>query len=339
MSTLPNLGRGRPNEARRDAYQSDLREFCQRIQEIASTLDFSVGSRGWCYILENEGVISKGEFDRAERLIVECRKSGDLPLDICAVDEKRAADGVERLDGDIENETDAIFHYIATAHQYYRPISFWDDLPVYCEIAVEKGDLKSLFGQVAAEFHIPISNVGGWSDINSRVAMMRRFADWESKGKQCVLLYCGDHDPGGLRISDCLHSNFCELENAVGWHPAHLVVDRFGLNADFIEAQRLTWIDNLETGSGKRLDDPRHPEHNLKYVQDYLARFGARKCEANALVIRPQAGRELCRRAIERYLPRDAISRYESELATKRKELSEALAKRLNGAAESGDGT
>ena len=60
MSTLPNLGRGRPNEARRDAYQSDLREFCQRIQEIASTLDFSVGSRGWCYILENEGVINQG---------------------------------------------------------------------------------------------------------------------------------------------------------------------------------------------------------------------------------------------------------------------------------------
>ena len=47
MSTLPNLGRGRPNEARRDAYQSDLREFCQRIQEIRSTLDFKVSSRGW----------------------------------------------------------------------------------------------------------------------------------------------------------------------------------------------------------------------------------------------------------------------------------------------------
>lgn len=336
MSTLPNLGRGRPNEARRDAYQSDLREFCQRIQEIASTLDFSVGTRGWCYILENEGVITKGEFDRAERLIVECRKSGDLPLDICAVDEKRVADGVEHLDGDVENEADAVFGYIANAHRYYRPISFWDDLSVYCEIAVEKGDLKSLFRSVAAEFHVPISNIGGWCDINSRAAMMRRFEYWESKGKRCVLLYCGDHDPGGLRISDGLLSNFRELESAVGWDPAGLVVDRFGLSATFIEAQRLTWIGNLETGSGKRLDDPRHPEHNLDYVQDYLARFGARKCEANALVVRPQAGRDLCRRAIQQYLPQGAIRRYESELATKRKELREALAKRLNGAAESG---
>ena len=49
-------------------------------------MDFDVGSRGWCYMLERHG-LRKGDFDDAQRLINTCRKSGDLPLDICAEDE------------------------------------------------------------------------------------------------------------------------------------------------------------------------------------------------------------------------------------------------------------
>src|SRR5262249_47821811 len=154
-----------------------------------------------------------------------------------------------------------------------------------------------------AEFHIPITNISGWNDINSRAAIMKRFAFWEKRGKKCVLLHCGDHDPGGLHISEFLRSNMEELADAVGWRPDNLIIERFGLNADFIEEQGLTWIDNLETGSGGRLDDPRHPDHGKSYVQSYLARFGARKVEANALVVRPEAGRELCRQAILRHVP------------------------------------
>ena len=87
------------------------------------------------------------------------------------------------------------------------------------------------------------------------------------------------------------------------------------LNADFIDNQRLTWIDNLETASGQRLDDPRHPDHHKSYVQDHLARHGARKCEANALVVSPGAGRRLCREAILRHLPAVARQRYRDKLA------------------------
>jgi hypothetical protein len=97
--------------------------------------------------------------------------------------------------------------------------------------------------------------------------MMRRFRNWEARRKQCVLLYCGDHDPGGLQISDFLHANLAELEKAVGWSPDKLIIDRFGLDYDFIEANGLTWIDNLETGSGKSLADPKHPDHLKPYVK------------------------------------------------------------------------
>ena len=49
-----------------------------------------------------------------------------------------------------------------------------------------------------------------------------------------------------------------------------LTIDRFGLNADFIHDQGLTWIDGLETGSGRNLSDPKHKDHNAAYVQNYI---------------------------------------------------------------------
>jgi hypothetical protein len=98
------------------------------------------------------------------------------------------------------------------------------------EMLVEKIDLKNLFTPVCAEYLVPRANAGGWSDINGRAAIMRRFAAHERAGRQCVLLYCGDHDPGGAIISDFLRSNLADLQRAVGWSPDRLIIDRFGLN-------------------------------------------------------------------------------------------------------------
>jgi len=163
IAGLPHLPRGRPNGAAKAAYQTALTEFCDRILQIRSRLDFEVGTRGWCYLLEGERVIDKGEFDTCEQLITYCRKDGNLPLDICAEDGKRAVEGLEDLDEpNVETRADDIFRYIHNAHSYYEPISFWDDLDVYVETATEKSDLKSLFSRVTQSFHVPIQNVGGW---------------------------------------------------------------------------------------------------------------------------------------------------------------------------------
>jgi hypothetical protein len=330
-AALPQRTRGRPTAASNACYAQQIKEFCERIVKIRSRLDFEVGTRGWCYLLEGEGVITKGEFDEAERLITRCRKTGDLPLDICAEDSKRAANGIEDIDeNDVGEEVDSIIRRISFAHEWYTPFSFWDDLDVYVEMAVEKSDLKSLFQLVTNEFHIVLQNIGGWADLNVRAHMMRRFKEWEAKGKQCVLLYCGDHDPGGLHISDFLRANFEELEKAVSWSLRDLVIDRFGLDYGFIEANGLTWIDNLETSSGGSLADLKHPDHFKPYVRNYLKQYGARKVEANALVARPDEGRELCRQTILKYIPESAVRDYEVRLGEIREELRQAIAARIS---------
>ena len=232
---LPKRRPGRQSAAAEAAEK--VAAFCARILQIRSTMDFEVGSRGWCYILEQHG-LRKGDFDAAQKLITDCRKSGDLPLDICAEDESRTTICLEDIDtNDVPNEVESwIDHLRNRAHENYTPISFWDDLDVYVEIAIEKLDLRNLFEPVCEEFHVPLTNFKGWSDLNARGAMMRRFKRHEAAGCQCVLLLCGDHDPGGLRITETMRKNLKDLSRAVDdWSPDNLVITRFGLNEDFIE--------------------------------------------------------------------------------------------------------
>jgi hypothetical protein len=105
---LPKRPRGRPSRTfSMDAHQARIKRFCDLIQQIHSTMDFRVGSRGWCYILERHGLL-KGDFKDAEKLITEFRKSGDLPLDICAEDDSRGTIGLEQLDSnDIPQQVDS----------------------------------------------------------------------------------------------------------------------------------------------------------------------------------------------------------------------------------------
>jgi hypothetical protein len=327
---LPRRPRGRPSAAADLQYREQVAEFCALIRQIQSTMDFAVGSRGWCYILERHG-LRKGDFDAAQRLINDCRRSGELPLDICAEDSSRETVGLERLDNaNVDDEVESwIIHLRDHAHESYTPISFWDDLDVYIEDAVEKLDLRNLFEPVCQELHVPITNFKGWSDLNSRAAMMRRFAKHEAAGRRCILLLCGDHDPGGLHITDKMRKNLEDLSGAVGWTPENLVIIRFGLDADFIDANSLTWIDNLETSSGEQLDDPGHADHYKSYVQDYIRQFGVRKCEANALVVEPEIGRQLVRDAILEHVPADAVEQYERKLNRARKRLRLALRRRV----------
>jgi hypothetical protein len=197
-------------------------------------------------------------------------------------------------------------------------------------MTVEKIDLKNLFRPVTKQLHVPTYNVSGWNDINSRAAIMMRFRTY-GRGKKCILLHCGDHDPGGLHISKFIRSNMQELAEQVGWSPDNLIIDRFGLNADFIDEQGLTWIDNLGTGSGGDLADPGHDDHFKPYVQEYLARFGARKVEANALVKRPEAGRKLCRDAILKYVPATAPARYQRKLVRLQNKARREILRMLRG--------
>jgi hypothetical protein len=345
MITLPENKRGRKSQEDTDLHDSEVVTFCEAIKKINSSLDFKVSSRGWCYLLEEYG-LNKGDFDKAQELINKCRKSGLLPLDICAEDVARSSEGVDKID-DINPGRYAkrLVNYVRNdLAGNYRPLYFSDYQDYYIEVLLEKIDLKGIFGPVCDKYKIPYKNARGWSDINGRADIMRRFKERESDGKICVLLYCGDHDPGGLQISDFIMTNFIELRDAVDWSPQDLIIDRFGLNYDFIIENGLTWIDNLETGSGgeiavvksdgtfgpgKTKNGKEHPDFLKSYVQNYLKEYGVRKVEANALVTRVEAGRRLCEDAILKYIDLDGVDRYNKDTADARKRLQIEITKQF----------
>jgi hypothetical protein len=202
-------------------------------------------------------------------------------------------------------------------------------------LLVEKVDLKSLFAPICRTFMIPHANARGWTDLHIRAEIMQRFATWEEKGKCPVLLYCGDFDPVGLQISDVLRDNMAELTGAVSWAPDNLMIDRFGLNLDFIESQGLTWIDGLTTGSGLDLADIHHKDHKSPHVQQYLRLYGARKVEANAMVVRPEPSRALLRATILRYIPEEAPRRYRESLTPAREQVRVEVLRQMQGMAQS----
>src|ERR1700760_2657547 len=100
---LPRRRRGRQTSESEAEYQARRTTFCRLILQIRSTMDFDVGARGWGYILEQHG-LTKGDFDAAQALITDCRKTGELPLDICAEDDSRETVGLQgNLQGNLDD--------------------------------------------------------------------------------------------------------------------------------------------------------------------------------------------------------------------------------------------
>jgi hypothetical protein len=184
---------------------------------------------------------------------------------------------------------------------------------------VEKIDLKTLFEPICLKYHIPVANSKGWSSILQRAEYARRFKEAEERGLKCVLLYCGDHDPDGLRISDAIRKNLEQIKDVewsdgtVGYDPSNLEIKRFGLNYDFIIKNKYTWINNLITTNGLSLADASHRNHKLPYVQGYLKKIGARKCEANAIVTTPDKARALVTEEIETWIGKGALKRFQKK--------------------------
>ncbi len=311
--------------------KNNMHKFVEFIRELNRTVGFKMSARGWCYALEQKGLVTKGQFDKVENLINRCRKEGYLPVDLTAEESSRGFLEIHRPETDTPKEFVSYFvESLKDCEDYYEP-DWWKYEEYYIQMVVEKIDLVTLFRPVCKEFHIPIANAKGWSSILQRAEYARRFKKAEEYGLKCVLLYCGDHDPDGLRISETLRKNIEDVSKVTwqgggtGYDPANLEIHRFGLNYDFIKKHGLTWIDNLETGSGGTLavvgdgGEPQrgytrqgkpHPNWELPYLKKYLKDIGVRKCEANSLVIAPEAGRQLCKDTIISYLGTEAEERF-----------------------------
>lgn len=300
------------------------REMGEVIERLSEETGYKFGPRGWAYYAEGLGIITKGEFDRFEKLLTDMRKDGELDPDVIEPDASRMATEVNDFEAagytpeeQAQYAINEIRERLRDWSQGFYEIGYWDALDYYVEMIVEKKDLVQIFRSVADHYNVRITNGKGDTDIHTRLAMLRRFRDHTEAGRRCVLLAVGDHDPKGLHIVEGLHRTIMSCSNLKGldWDYPDFEVVNIGLTEAQIDELDLMKIGNLETGGGRDLSDPNHPDHYKPYVQNYIAQFGVWKCEANALVGHPRPAQALLERAINRFIPDSHIIDIETQNA------------------------
>jgi hypothetical protein len=67
----------------------------------------------------------------------------------------------------------------------------------YVELWVEKDALSGVLAPLSSEYHVTLMVNRGYSSQSAMYDAYQRFRRQEMRGKQCRLLYLGDHDPSG----------------------------------------------------------------------------------------------------------------------------------------------
>lgn len=300
------LPRGKSRDRERQ-----LMDFGKAITTYTKAMEMKAEPRGWGYILENKGQISKDEIDVVEDTIGICLDRGYISIDLIAHDDSREALGVEiPEDCSLKEFLARWLSYVQRCERWYTP-DWFAGMDYYVQMLVEKFDLVTLFRPICWAYHIPIATAKGWSGRIQRAAFGRRFKEAEARGLQCVQLYGGDFDAPGVHISNKLKKNYEDVKHVVwsdgttGYDPKNLIVKRFTLTETQIKDLKLPWINNLKTSSKKGLDlaNPTHSQHKQLWVQDWLKKVGPRKVEANALMTHRVEAKKICEDAIVHGVP------------------------------------
>ena len=112
------------------------------------------------------------------------------------------------------------------AKQYQR--NLWETQENYLEIWVEKNAQIVIVESAANRFNCPCFACIGYSSVTAMHGAAMRFIEKTEQGKDCILIYLGDHDPSGMNMTQDIR------ERLAGFH-ANVDVRRIALNRDQID--------------------------------------------------------------------------------------------------------
>jgi hypothetical protein len=173
-------------------------------------------------------------------------------------------------------------------------ITHWDDQPEYVEVWVEKEALADVIARPARALdvlHFACKGSPSTSAIHTAAQRLRRK---EQQGRNCTVIYLGDHDPTGIDISR-------DIQDRLALFRSNAVVDRVALNMDQVQAYD-------PPPSPVKLTDSR--------TSGYIDQFGTDECwELDAL--EPAVLEQLITDGIEARLDRE---KYDARLDRERAE-------------------
>lgn len=158
------------------------------------------------------------------------------------------------------NQFDTISSFVRAIKDAYRTYR-WSDQEHYIEVMVEKEALAGILEPVTRRYHVSLLVNKGYASASAMHDVSIRMREQEDEGKECHILYMGDHDPSGIDMVRDIQDRMNRFDQEVD-------VQRIALTKEQIEDH------NLPPNPAKK-SDPRSKQ--------YYEEHGSESWELDAL--------------------------------------------------------
>lgn len=256
-------------------------ESLNQILDEYAEMGYILTLRQLYYQLVSRDIIanSQREYQKLSVTLGKARMAGLVDWD--AIEDRVRIPRVPYWQTDIQDAiTDAYRTYRIDRQKYQN---------TYVEVWVEKDALSNIFYKVTSKYHIRLMVNRGYSSISAMHEAYKRIQYQMDQGKDCTILYFGDHDPSGLDMVRDIRERLEEFG-------AELLTDQIALNMDQVRKY------NPPTNPAK-IKDPR--------AKWYIKEYGNKSWELDAL--RPDVLEELIKSAIESIIDVDLYKKAYNE--------------------------
>lgn len=165
--------------------------------------------------------------------------------------------------------------FIEVVAPQYR-FDLWLDQPNYVEVMVEKQALEGVLQPVCSQLDVSFTANKGYSSSSAMYEASKRFLSRAEQGKDCFVIYLGDHDPSGIDMSRDVEDRL-DLFVKTSMDRCHEI----GPNEE--PAVRIIRV-ALNMEQIKKLNPPENPAKITdSRAAGYISRFGRSSWELDAI--------------------------------------------------------
>ena len=96
----------------------------------------------------------------------------------------------------------------------------------YVEVWTEKDALSNIFAPITADYHVHLIVSRGYNSTTAMYDSSIRFKEAKESGKNCYILYLGDHDPSGMDMIRDIDQRIQEFGFSINVKPISLTMEQ-----------------------------------------------------------------------------------------------------------------
>jgi hypothetical protein len=194
--------------------------------------------------------------------------------------------------------------FIESVSPQFR-FNLWRDQDAYVEVMVEKQALEGVLEPVCKQLDVPFTANKGYSSSSAMYEASKRFLAAAEEGKECYVVYLGDHDPSGIDMSrdveerlDLFVKTSMNRCDEIGHNePSAVTMKRVALNMAQV----------------RELNPPENPAKLTdSRSKPYIARFGPSSWELDA--IEPRQLAQIVTTAVQEIMDVDKFNKNVREM-------------------------